>query len=179
MAVNVPDIKSKWVGESEKNIKEVFDRYRLAVQRSEQAPILLFNEADAIIGIRREGATSAVDIILQEIENLDGILIATTNLTQNLDPAFERRFLYKICFEKPDVEVRKKIWETMIPSLNDQEYSLLAAAYEFSGGQMENIARKYSIGTILNGEPEDKLSVLYSYCNVEKLDSQGRRRIGF
>ncbi len=187
MTVNVPDIKSKWVGESEKNIKEVFDRYRMAVQRSEIAPILLFNEADAIIGIRREGATSAVDkmensiqnIILQEIENLDGILIATTNLTQNLDPAFERRFLYKICFEKPDVEVRKKIWETMIPSLNDQEYSLLAAAYEFSGGQMENIARKYSIGTILNGEPEDKLSVLYSYCNAEKLDSQGRRRIGF
>ena len=187
MAVNVPDIKSKWVGESEKNIKEVFDRYRLAVQRSEQAPILLFNEADAIIGIRHEGATSAVDkmensiqnIILQEMENLDGILIATTNLTQNLDPAFERRFLYKICFEKPDVEVRKKIWETMIPSLNDQEYSLLAAAYEFSGGQMENIARKYSIGTILNGEPEDRLSVLYSYCNAEKLDNQARRRIGF
>ncbi len=187
MAVNVPDIKSKWVGESEKNIKEVFDRYRMAAERSERAPILLFNEADAIIGIRHEGATSAVDkmensiqnIILQEMENLDGIMIATTNLTQNLDSAFERRFLYKICFEKPDVEVRKKIWETMIPSLNDQEYSLLAAAYEFSGGQMENIARKYSIGTILNGEPEDKLSVLYSYCNAEKLDSQGRRRIGF
>ena len=187
LAVNVPDIKSKWVGESEKNIKEVFDRYRLAVQRSEQAPILLFNEADGIIGVRREGATSAVDkmensiqnIILQEMENLDGILIATTNLTQNLDPAFERRFLYKICFEKPDVEVRKKIWETMIPSLNDQEYSLLAAAYEFSGGQMENIARKYSIGTILNGEPDDRLSVLYSYCNAEKLDNTVRRRIGF
>ena len=187
MAVNVPDIKSKWVGESEKNIKEVFDRYRMAVERSERAPILLFNEADAIIGERREGATSAVDkmensiqnIILQEMENLDGIMIATTNLTQNLDPAFERRFLYKICFEKPDVEVRKKIWETMIPSLSDQEYSLLAAAYEFSGGQMENIARKYSIGTILNGEPDDRLSVLYSYCNTEKLDNTVRRRIGF
>ena len=67
----------------------------------------------------------------------------------------------------------------MIPSLTDQEYSLLAAAYDFSGGQMENIARKYSIGTILNGEPEDRLSVLYSYCNAEKLDNQGRRRIGF
>ena len=146
MTVNVPDIKSKWVGATS------------AVDKMEN---------------------SIQNIILQEIENLDGILIATTNLTQNLDPAFERRFLYKICFEKPDVEVRKKIWETMIPSLNDQEYSLLAAAYEFSGGQMENIARKYSIGTILNGEPEDKLSVLYSYCNAEKLDSQGRRRIGF
>jgi len=187
MVVNVPDIKSKWVGESEKNIKEVFDRYRIAVERSERAPILLFNEADGIIGLRKEGAQNAVDkmensiqnIILQEMEQLDGIMIATTNLTQNLDPAFERRFLYKICFEKPDAEVRKKIWETMIPSLTDQEYSLLAAAYDFSGGQMENIARKYSIGTILNGEPEDRLSVLYSYCNAEKLDNNVRRKIGF
>ena len=65
------------------------------------APILLFNEADAIFGIRQEGATRAVDkmensiqnIILQEMEKLDGILIATTNLTTNLDKAFERRFL--------------------------------------------------------------------------------------
>ena len=108
---------------------------------------------------------SIQNIILQELENLD--------------PAFERRFLYKICFEKPDAEVRKKIWETMIPSLTDQEYSILAAAYDISGGQKENIARKYSIGTILNGEPEDRLSVLYSYCNAEKLDNKVRRKIGF
>ena len=102
--VNVPDIKSCWVGESEKNIKGLFDQYRKKVSKSTVAPILLFNEADAIFGIRQEGATRAVDkmensiqnIILQEMEKLDGILIATTNLTTNLDNAFERRFLYKI-----------------------------------------------------------------------------------
>lgn len=187
MAVNVPDIKSKWVGESEKNIKDVFDRYRLAVQRSEQAPILLFNEADSIIGTRREGATSAVDkmensiqnIILQEMENLDGILIATTNLTQNLDPAFERRFLYKICFEKPDASVREKIWHTMLPTLSEEQCALLASAYNLSGGQMENVARKFSINSILYGSEKSPMDILHAYCNAERLDNQTTRRIGF
>ena len=187
MTVNVPDIKSKWVGESEKNIKDVFDRYRLAVQRSEQAPILLFNEADGIIGTRREGATSAVDkmensiqnIILQEMENLDGILIATTNLTQNLDPAFERRFLYKICFEKPDASVREKIWHTMLPALSEEQCASLASAYDLSGGQMENVARKFSISSILYGGEKSPMDILHAYCNAERLDNQTTRRIGF
>ena len=188
MAVNVPDIKSKWVGESEKNIKEVFDRYRLAVERSERAPILLFNEADAIIGIRREGATSAVDkmensiqnIILQEMESLDGIMIATTNLTQYLDPAFERRFLYKICFDRPDASVREKIWHTMLPVLSGEQCAVLASAYDLSGGQMENIARKFSINTILYGSEKPSMEVLHAYCNAERLDGEtARRRIGF
>ena len=187
MNVNVPDIKSKWVGESEKNIKEVFDRYRQAVEQSDLAPILLFNEADAIIGIRREGATSAVDkmensiqnIILQEMESLDGIMIATTNLTQNLDPAFERRFLYKICFEKPDASVREKIWHTMLPTLNPEDCAALASAYDLSGGQMENVARKFSINAILYGSEKPSMDVLHAYCNAERLDSQTHRRIGF
>ena len=104
MAIEVPQIKSKWVGDSEKNIKAVFDKYREMVEKAKVAPILLFNEADAIIGVRKSGAENAVDkmensiqnIILQEMENLNGIMIATTNLTENLDSAFERRFLYKI-----------------------------------------------------------------------------------
>ena len=188
MAVNVPDIKSKWVGESEKNIKEVFDRYHLAVQRSEQAPILLFNEADGILGIRQEGAQRAVDkmensiqnIILQEMENLDGILIATTNLTQNLDSAFERRFLYKICFERPDASVREKIWHTMLPSLSSQECHDLAVSYELSGGQMENVSRKFTINAILHGDETDRMEVLRSYCGAEKLENKTQsKRIGF
>lgn len=187
IAVNVPDIKSKWVGESEKNIKEVFDRYRVAVERMDLAPILLFNEADGIIGIRQEGATSAVDkmensiqnIILQEMETLDGILIATTNLTQNLDPAFERRFLYKICFEKPDASVREKIWHTMLPSLSEEQCSSLASAYDLSGGQMENVARKFSINSILYGNEKSPMDILHAYCNAERLDGHTTRRIGF
>ena len=188
LAVNVPEIKSKWVGDSEKNIKAVFDRYRLLVQRSEVAPILLFNEADAIFGQRMEGAQNAVDkmensiqnIILQEMESLDGILIATTNLTQNLDSAFERRFLYKICFDRPDVSVREKIWHTMIPSLSSQECHDLAVSYELSGGQMENVSRKFTINAILHGDETDRMEVLRSYCGAEKLENKTQsKRIGF
>ena len=188
LAINVPEIKSKWVGDSEKNIKAVFDRYRLLVQRSEVAPILLFNEADAIFGQRMEGAQNAVDkmensiqnIILQEMESLDGVLIATTNLTQNLDAAFERRFLYKICFDRPDSTVREKIWHTMIPSLSSQECHDLAVSYELSGGQMENVSRKFMINAILHGDETDRMEVLRSYCGAEKLENKTQsKRIGF
>lgn len=115
--VNVSEVKSMWVGESEKNIKGIFDDYKQKVKQSVKAPILLFNEADAIIGKRQVGAERAVEkmensiqnIILQEIEQLDGILIATTNLAENMDKAFERRFLYKVKFEKPDLACRSQI----------------------------------------------------------------------
>ena len=142
--VNISQIKR-----SEKNIKALFDEYRDIVGRSEKTPILLFNEADAIINKRQEGAERAVDkmensiqnIILQEMENLDGIMIATTNLAQNMDKAFERRFLYKIKFEKPTLEARMHIWHEMIPTLSEDDTMTLAEKYEFSGGQIENIAR--------------------------------------
>lgn len=188
LVVDVPQIKSKWVGDSEKNIKALFDRYRELVRRSEVAPILLFNEADAIIGIRKNGATNAVDkmentiqnIILQEMESLDGILIATTNLADNLDTAFERRFLYKIRFEKPDASVRSLIWKQMIPELSPADAATLATAFDFSGGQIENIARKHAIHAVLHGEPESMLRTLQDYCATEKLDSMSVvKRIGF
>ena len=188
MTVDVPSIKSKWVGDSEKNIKALFDRYRSLVQRAEKAPILLFNEADAIIGIRKAGAEDAVDkmentiqnIILQEMETLDGIMIATTNLTENLDSAFERRFLYKIRFDKPDATVRGKIWQQMIPELNASDAAALAEHFDFSGGQIENVARKYAINSILYGNDTEMLPILEDYCRCEQLNNNvTRKRIGF
>ena len=188
MVVDVPQIKSKWVGESEKNIKALFDRYRALVKKFDVAPILLFNEADAIIGIRKQGAQNAVDkmentiqnIILQEMETLDGILIATTNLTENLDSAFERRFLYKIRYEKPDAAVRSKIWHTMIPELPEAVTASLAEKFDFSGGQIENIARKYAVSCILHGESADAGRALEELCANERIDShRSERRIGF
>ncbi len=187
MVVDVPRIKSKWVGESEKNIKALFDRYREQVKRAKVTPILLFNEADAIIGIRKNGASSAVDkmenslqnIILQEMETLDGIMIATTNLQQNMDKAFERRFLYKIKFEKPTEEARASIWRSMIPELSDLDVHTLASKYDFSGGQIENIARHYAIDIILHGQSEDVLPMLIRHCDNERLDGKDIRKIGF
>ena len=187
MIVDVPQIKSKWVGDSEKNIKALFDRYREVVERSKLAPILLFNEADAIIGKRQEGAERAVEkmensiqnIILQEMEQLDGIMIATTNLQQNMDKAFERRFLYKIKFDKPTEEARAHIWHTMIPELSDWDIHTLASKYDFSGGQIENIARHYAIDSLLHDSSEDSLSMLIHHCDNERLDSKGKTPIGF
>jgi len=157
------------------------------VKRSKLAPILLFNEADAIIGKRQEGAERAVEkmensiqnIILQEMENLDGIMIATTNLQQNMDKAFERRFLYKIKFEKPTVEARASIWKAMIPDLCELDVHTLASKYEFSGGQIENIARRHAIDTILHGSTVNNLESLTLHCDNEKISGREQRRIGF
>ena len=188
MVIDVSQIKSCWVGESEKNIKAAFNRYRSYVRQSEPAPILLFNEADAVLGIRQEGAQRAVEkmenslqnIILQEMEQLDGIMIATTNLTQNLDKAFERRFLYKIEFEKPSTEARSRIWRSMLPTLDERTATMLAERYDFSGGQIENIARKRMVDMILRGE-EPSFEQLDEYCRSEMLGQSERlrRRIGF
>ena len=187
MVVDVPQLKSMWVGQSEKNVKALFDRYREQVKRAKLTPILLFNEADAIIGKRKSGAENAVDkmenslqnIILQEMEQLDGIMIATTNLQENLDKAFERRFLYKIKFDKPTEEARASIWRSMIPDLSELDIHTLASKYDFSGGQIENIARHYAIDTILHGQSEDVLPMLIRHCDNERLDETNVKKIGF
>ncbi len=185
--VDVSQIKSCWVGESEKNIKDVFNRYRSCVQEGGKIPVLLFNEADAIFGIRQQGAQSAVDkmensiqnIILQEMEDLDGILIATTNLTENLDKAFERRFLYKLRFEKPSREAKRGIWKSLLPDVSDADVAYLAEHFDLSGGQIENVARKKTIQSILSGN-EPTLEDLARYCAEETLSSNGEaRKIGF
>ena len=186
MVVDVPQLKSMWVGQSEKNVKGLFDRYREQVKKAKLTPILLFNEADAIIGKRKNGAENAVDkmenslqnIILQEMEQLDGIMIATTNLQENMDKAFERRFLYKIKFDKPTEEARASIWHSMIPDLSELDVHTLASKYDFSGGQIENIARHYAIDNILHGQSEDVLSMLIRHCDNERLDNC-QRKVGF
>jgi SpoVK/Ycf46/Vps4 family AAA+-type ATPase len=185
--VDVSQVKSCWVGESEKNIKKVFDKYREAVKAGGNIPILLFNEADAIFGIRQEGAENAVDkmensiqnIILQEMEDLDGILIATTNLTTNLDKAFERRFLYKILFERPSREARVSIWRSMLSSLTETETIQLASDFDFSGGQIENIVRKWEVKAIIDGI-NPNYSDVRVFCAEELIGNNcGRRKIGF
>ncbi|MCX6250326.1 MAG: ATP-binding protein [Bacteroidetes bacterium] len=142
LQVNISETKSKWFGESEKRIKEVFDRYRKLSEESEIIPILFFNEADGIFSTRKQIGESSVDqtenaiqnIILQEMEDLKGILIATTNMTQNFDKAFDRRFLYKIQFDKPSTEARAHIWKDKIPSLTDAAANQFAETHDLSGG---------------------------------------------
>ena len=190
MMVDISRIKSKWVGESEKRIKEIFDTYRNAVENSEITPILLFNEADAIIGKRKEfsAASRAVDqmentvqnIILSEMETLCGIMIATTNLTQNMDNAFERRFLYKIAFDRPGIEIRKGIWNSLLPDLSEEQLIELSSKFDLSGGQIENITRKIEVDAILTGK-DLILENLTQYCKdeVENSFNSIQKSIGF
>ena len=186
MLVDIAESKSKWYGESEKRIKKIFDTYRNYLKVSEVAPILLFNEADAIIGKRKEVGSSSINqtensiqnILLQEMENLEGIMIATTNLTQNMDKAFERRFLYKIEFEKPNIDAKSKIWNAMMPSLTEKESVQLADSYNLSGGQIENIVRKCTVDSILTNTTPN-IKIIDGYCQDEFLHKSSRKRIGF
>ena len=184
--VDMSRLKSKWIGDSEKNIKQLFRTYRSIVKESELAPILLFNEADAIFGkrIREENSTDKMNnaiqnIILQEMETLDGILIATTNLTENFDQAFERRFLYKILFRTPETGVKAKIWRSMIDDLSEDDATQLASDYGFTGGQIENISRKLDVDYILSGKNPD-MGKIVSLCKAESIHKpEESRRIGF
>ena len=187
MQVDMSEIKSKWVGESEQNIKAVFTNYRSLCKASKTTPILLFNEADAILGTRMGQALHSVDkmnnaiqnIVLQEMETLDGIMIATTNLEQSLDNAFERRFLYKVCFERPDIEQRKRIWLSMLPTLSADTVLQLATIYDFSGGQIENIVRKCDVESILYGESSVDADKIQRFCQEETILKKNTSRIGF
>ena len=188
MQVNVTDIKNKYVGESEKNIRNIFRRYRSYCEKCEVKPILLFNEADAIISKRSSDVGRSVDkmenaiqnIILEEIEKLDGILIATTNLATNMDSAFERRFIYKVEFHKPDVATKAHIWKSMIGELSDDDAAVLAGEFDLSGGQIENVMRKQFVDKVLYNEAPS-LEKLRLYCKQENLGrcAPNRPRVGF
>ena len=178
--------KTCWFGESEKLIKKVFTDYRRLCEKSKIKPILLFNEADAVFSKRKDVGSGSVaqtenaiqNIILEEMEQLDGILIATTNLADNLDHAFERRFLFKIRFDKPTIEAKTNIWMTKLPSLSKDDAHTLASNYDFSGGQIENITRKVLMQEIIN-DIKPSINGLITICNEEKMSKNNTRRIGF
>lgn len=184
--VDVARLKSKWVGESEKSVRSAFKMYRSLCRGGKKAPILLFNEADAVFSKRIENVEESVDqmnnaiqnILLEELESIEGILIATTNLLDNLDPAFERRFIFKVEFHLPEKESRAKIWKSMIPSLSEEDAATLAGEFSFSGGNIENIARKSTVEYVLSGN-EPTLSSLEGYCREELLDRRKHAKIGF
>jgi AAA+ superfamily predicted ATPase len=183
--VEISQSKSKWFGESEKIIKQIFTDYKTYAKDCDRTPILLFNEADAIISKRIENVNSSIahtenaiqNIILEELENFEGILIATTNLTSNLDTAFERRFLFKIRFQKPDISISASIWKSKLPLLSTQDCRLLAEKFNFSGGQIDNVVRKNEIYEIIHGE-KVTLNQLMLFCSEETLVSN-RLKIGF
>lgn len=187
MQVDLSTLRDKYVGESEKRVKQVFSNYRALLSRNGKAPILFFNEADAIFGNRIENTQHSVDkmenaiqnIILQEMEKFEGILICTTNLTSCMDKAFDRRFLYKVEFERPTCEARKQIWQSLLPGLNDDQAMELAKHFEFSGGQIQNISRKQIVNAIFSGNDELDFEQVIQDCQNEVISRQNGRKIGF
>lgn len=185
MKVDISQTKSKWFGDSEKLIKRIFTDYRDFSNDCDQTPILLFNEADAVISKRKEISDSNTaqtenalqNILLEELENFDGILIATTNLAENLDSAFERRFLFKIKFQMPDTKIRSEIWKLKLPQLSENECQVLAEKFSFSGGQIDNIIRKSEIQEVVLGEPSNFKNIEL-FCR-EELITNPSSAIGF
>lgn len=184
--VDMSQLKSKWFGDSEKIVKRIFTDYRECAKNYERTPVLLFNEADAIISKRRDNSSSNVaqtentiqNILLEELENFEGILFATTNLVSNLDAAFERRFLFKVGFQKPGISVKAKIWNSKLPNLSKEECEALATQFDFSGGQINNIVRKHEIHEIVYGLSVDFNNIV-DYCKTELLSKNNGSLIGF
>lgn len=148
-------ILSKWVGESEQNVRKIFDTYKNIVQTCKQSPILLLNEADQFLSTRVDGSSGSdkmhnqmQNIFLEQIECFSGVIIATTNFLESLDSAFSRRFDYKIEFKKPDFKDRLKIWEKFLPkkALFEKDFDInILSNYELSGAQILMVVKNTAL----------------------------------
>lgn len=185
--VEISETKSMWFGESQKLVKKIFTDYYTFKKTQKACPILLFNEADAIIGKRKSSGSSSVsdtenaiqNVLLEELENFDGIMFATSNLVANLDSAFERRFLFKVKFENPSMVNAAKIWRNKISILSAKEALQLASQFSYSGGEMENIARKSLMDEIVFGT-KPNFERIISFCENEKWSNKNSiLKIGF
>ena len=184
--VDIAASKTCWFGESEKLFKRIFTDYRRMCETEERKTILLFNEADALFSKRRDvdsgncaqTENALQNILLEEMETLDGILIATTNLCDNFDSAFERRFLFKVKFGQPTTDAKKSIWKSKLPWLPEEDCGKLAARYDLSGGEIDNIVRKSYMEEVLSGN-RPTVEMLEAWCKGEKLTRKGGNTIGF
>ncbi|EHO1734262.1 ATP-binding protein [Campylobacter jejuni] len=148
-------ILSKWVGESEQNVRKIFDTYKNIMQTCKQSPILLLNEADQFLSTRVDGSSGSdkmhnqmQNIFLEQIERFSGVIIATTNFLESLDSAFSRRFDYKIEFKKPDFKDRLKIWEKFLPkkALFEKDFNInILSNYELSGAQILMVVKNTAL----------------------------------
>ena len=169
---------SYW-GESEKNMRELFRSFRYVNALSSQAPILLFNEADGIISKRisvhrsiDKSEDAVLSIVLQELETFEGVFIATTNQASHLDDAFDRRFLFKVEFFNPSPQTAARIWMDKIPEMTQEEALHLSLRFSFSGGKIENVAKKRLLLEAVSDAPVT-FPQMMELCRKEELKSEG------
>jgi len=157
-------ILSQYVGESEKNVRKIFDTYYDLSNKTKSSPVLLLNEADQFLSSRTSGSMHSADkmhnqmqnIFLEQIENFNGVLIATTNLLENIDPAFSRRFDYKIEFKKPDFSQRVLLFRNYLPENAPYEEEFCIedlAKYPLTGGQIKVIIKNTALNIATKDEP--------------------------
>lgn len=157
-------ILSMYVGESEKNVRKIFDTYKELAQKSGNEPILLLDEADQFLSQRTSALAGGAEkmhnqmqnIFLEQIEKFEGILIATTNLIESFDSAFSRRFNYKIEFKKPDFEQRLELWKRMLPknATFHADFSIeKLAKYALTGGQIHLVVKNTAYQVATKEEP--------------------------
>ncbi|MGM0520345.1 MAG: ATP-binding protein [Campylobacterota bacterium] len=184
-------ILSMYVGESEKNVRAIFDKYYELREMSKSEPILLLNEADQFLSSRTSGANSGSDkmhnqmqnIFLEQIEKFDGILVATTNLLENLDKAFSRRFNYKIEFAKPNKEQRVTLWKKLLPQALplEKDFSVeKLATFELTGGQIELVVKNTAYKIATNDNPVFKQEDFIEQIKKEqKGQFDSENKVGF
>jgi len=185
MKIEVTDFQSKWVGESERKLKQIFTDYKTACERLEVAPILFLNECDQVLG-KRVGIRNSVDqmsnalqnILLEQMEQFNGIMIGTTNLTKNMDEAFERRWAMKFEFESPNEMAKISIWKSAIKGLRQQEAIELVKQFDFTPGEINNVARRFMVESLL-GLEKSRLQTLQELCATEHYERTQTSNIGF
>ncbi|WP_372771992.1 ATP-binding protein [Mangrovibacterium sp.] len=154
--IDLSQMVSKYIGETEKNLSKVFDR------AENKEWILFFDEADALFGKRTDTrdshdrfANQQVSFLLQRIEDFNGLVILASNLKGNIDEAFIRRFQSIIQFPMPNAEERLQIWANSLPvsaELNSGiDLSEIARKYEISGGAIINIVQHCSLRALGRG----------------------------
>ena len=168
----------------------MFREYRYIVAIKSLAPILFINEADQVLSRRFTGLTQEMEksentvsnILLEEFENMHGILLATTNFADILDEAFDRRFLFKTELQKPSKEAQAKIWKSSIPELTSDECEYLADIYNMSGAQISNVTAKRDLAELYY-DGDRGLSYIEMLCQKElkseKMTSTKTTKIGF
>jgi len=179
LAFDCSKILSMYVGESEKNVRKIFDTFKDLSTKTKTEPILLLNEADQFLGARSSGPGGGAEqmhnqmqnIFLEQIEQFEGILIATTNLLENIDVAFSRRFNYKIEFKRPNKAQRVKLWQKMLPQNAPYEEGFdveRLSQYDLSGGQINLIVKNCAYAVATQDEPLFTLSIFEQEIEKEK-----------
>jgi len=191
LSLDCSKILSMYVGESEKNVRKIFDDFQEISSKSKSEPILLLNEADQFLGNRSTNANSSADkmhnqmqnIFLEQIERFEGVLIATTNLLENIDSAFSRRFNYKVEFKKPTFNQRIELWKKMLPQQAEyeKEFNIEALAkYELTGGQINLIIKNTAYKVAIKDNPIFTMQDFIEEINREKISAFGEHKeIGF